>query len=110
MFQELLQSSQKTLVANYYFSKIAGFYRSSHWRCSVKEVILERCSQNSHENTCVRDSILIKLQVRGCKKETLAQVSSCEFSKISKNTFFTEQLHRTASTFNFSEVAAVGLL
>ena len=110
MFQELLQSSQKTLVANYYFSKIAGFYRSSHWRCSVKEVILERCSQNSHENTCVRDSILIKLQVRGCKKETLAQVFSCEFSKISKNKFFTEQLHRTASTFNFSEVAAVGLL
>ena len=74
MFQELLQSSQKTLVANSYFSKIAGFYRSSHWRCSVKKVILERRSQNSHENTCVRYSILIKLQVRGCKKETLAQV------------------------------------
>ena len=31
------------------------------------------------------------------KKETLAQVFSCEISKISKNTFFTEQLWVTAS-------------
>ena len=44
------------------FSKIAGFYKSSHRRQSVKKVFLERCSQNSQENTCVRDSILIKLQ------------------------------------------------
>ena len=31
------------------------------------------------------------------KKETLAQVFSCEFYKISKNTFFTEHLSATAS-------------
>ena len=31
------------------------------------------------------------------KKETLAQVFSCEFCKISKNTFFTEHLWATAS-------------
>ena len=31
------------------------------------------------------------------KKETLAQVFSCEFYEISKNTFFTEQLWATAS-------------
>ena len=31
------------------------------------------------------------------KKETLAQVFSCEFCKISKNTFFTEHLWTTAS-------------
>ena len=43
-------------------------------------LFLEKCSQNSQEKVCVR----------GCKKETLAQVFSCEFSKISKNTFFTE--------------------
>ena len=30
---------------------------------------------------------------------------SCEYSKISKNTFFTEHLRMTASTFNFSEAA-----
>ena len=31
------------------------------------------------------------------KKETLAQVFSCEFCKISKNTFSTESLRKTAS-------------
>ena len=31
-------------------------------------------------------------------KESLAEVFSCEFSKISKNTFFTEHLRTTAST------------
>ena len=31
------------------------------------------------------------------KKETLAQVFSCEFCEISKNTFFTERLWTTAS-------------
>ena len=49
--------------------------------CSVKKVFLE-ISQNSQENTCARVSFLIK-------NETLAQVFSCEFSEISKNTFFT---------------------
>ena len=33
---------------------------------------------NSQENTCVRASFLIKLQVSGLKK-TLTQVFSCEF-------------------------------
>ena len=62
-------------------------------RCSVKKVFLE-ISQNSLENTCARDSFLIKLQAEACnfiKKESLAQVFSCEFCEISKNTFF----HRT---------------
>ena len=31
------------------------------------------------------------------KKETLAQVFSCEFCEISKNTFFTEHLWTTTS-------------
>ena len=62
-------------------------------RCSVKRVFLE-ISQNSQENTCARVSFLIKLQAEVfnfIKKETLAQVFSCEFCEISKNTFF----HRT---------------
>ena len=33
------------------------------------------------------------------KKETLAQVFSCEFSEISKNTFFTEHLWTIASEY-----------
>ena len=62
-------------------------------RCSVEKVFLE-ISQNSQENTCARVSFLIKLQAWASnfiKKETLAQVFSCEFCEISKNTF----LHRT---------------
>ena len=35
---------------------------------------------------------------------------SCEFSKISKNTFFTEYLRTTASVFSFSEAATRGAL
>ena len=35
---------------------------------------------------------------------------SYEFSKISKNTFFTEHLWTTASAFNFSEAATGGVL
>ena len=33
------------------------------------------------------------------KKETLAQVSSCEFREIFKNTFFIEDLRATASEY-----------
>ena len=73
--------------------------------CSVKNVFLERCSQISQEMSCIRDSILIKLHSWGYKKETLAQVFSCEFRKISKNTFFTEHLWMTACAFSFSKAA-----
>ena len=76
----------------------------------VKKVFLERCLQNSPKQAHVRDSILINLHSQGCKKETLAQVFSCEFSKISKNTFFTEHRRTHASAFSFSEAATGGVL
>ena len=63
------------------------------------EVFL-KISQNSQKNTCARVSFLIKLLTDAfnfIKKETLAQVFSCEFCEISKNTFFTEHLRATAS-------------
>ena len=42
--------------------------------------------------------LLIKLQALNfIKRETLAQVFSCELCEISKNTFFTENLWKTAS-------------
>ena len=62
---------------------------SSYPEVFCKKVFLE-ISQNSQENTCVAVSFLIKLQALACnfiKKETLAQVFSCEFFKISKYTF-----------------------
>ena len=69
--------------------------------CPFKKVFLE-ISLNSKENTGTRVSFLTKLQVlhpslffnkvAGLRpatllKETLAQVFSCEFCKISKNVF-----------------------
>ena len=60
-------------------------------RCSVEKVFLD-ILQNSQENNCTIVSLLIKLQASASacnfnKKETLAQVFSCEFYEISKNTF-----------------------
>ena len=49
-------------------------------RCSpellCKKVILE-ISRNSQENTCARDSFLIKLQVSGLKTVTLLKKNLC---------------------------------
>ena len=59
-----------------------------------------KISQNSQESTCARVSLLIKLQPTACnfiKKETLAQVFSCEVCEIFKNIFLTEHLWTTAS-------------
>ena len=43
--------------------------------------------QNSQENTCATITFWLKLQAWGIKK-TLAQVFSCEFCEIFKNSFF----------------------
>ena len=56
--------------------------------------MLLKISQNLHENTCSRVSVLIKLFI---KKDTQAQVFSCEFCEIFKSTFFTEDFWATAS-------------
>ena len=56
------------------------------------KIMFLKILQNSQENTCVAWSFI--------KKETLANVFSCEFCEISKNTFFTEQLRATASVWS----------
>ena len=71
--------------------------RRGRQRCSIQKGVL-KISQNSQENTCARVFFKIKLQAWGLiKKETLAQVFSCEFCEISKNTFFTDRLWTSAS-------------
>ena len=65
-------------------------------RCSVKKMFL-KVLQNWQENTGVR--------VSACnfsKKETLAQVFSCEFYEISKNTFSYKTLPLAASNMFYS--------
>ena len=49
------------------------------------------CKKGFCENTCAWASFLVKLQAQVCnfiKKETLAQVFSCEIFEISNNTFY----------------------
>ena len=53
-------------------------------RCFIKKLFLG-IFQHSQENTCARVSFLIKLQA--WKKETLAQMFSCEFCRNCKNAF-----------------------
>ena len=65
-------------------------YGSSRPEVFCKNVFLE-ILQNSKENTCARVSFLIKLQAWDLQlywKRELAQMFSCEFCGISKNTFF----------------------
>ena len=55
-------------------------------RCSVKKAVFLKVLQNSWENICVGVS-----HTGACnfiKKETTAQVFSCEFCKTFRNTFF----------------------
>ena len=47
----------------------------------------------------LRQSLLFNKGCNFIKKETLAQVFSCEFCEISKHTLFTEHLWTTASDF-----------
>ena len=65
-------------------------------------------SQNSQENTCVRVYFLVQLQASAynfIKIETLAQVFSCEFFEISKNTFCYRRPLVAASELHFNKPA-----
>ena len=84
------------LKLDYVFAPLSLSTKAVAQRCFVKKVFF-KISQNSQENTCARVSFLIKLQACNfIKKETLAQVFSCEFCEILKNTFFTKHLWATA--------------
>ena len=72
-----------------YFIDLPSSTRSSHRRCSVKNVFL-KISQISQENTCSRVSFLIKFQAEACnfiEKENLVQVFSCEVYEILRAPF-----------------------
>ena len=76
--------------------------RSSHQRCSIKKCVLRNFAKFTGKHLC---QSLFFNKVAGLrpatllKKETLAQVFSCEFYEISKNTIFTEHLWTTASVY-----------
>ena len=68
---------------------ISTLYRSSHQRSSIKKVVLRNFTKFTGKQLC--QSLFFDI-----KKEALAQVFSCEFCEIYKNTFFTEHLRANA--------------
>ena len=79
-----------------FFGKIVNAYKPSEpitRKCSVKNGVLKNFAKFTGEHLYQR--LFFKRDF--FEKETLAQVCSCEFCEISKNTFFTEHLWATAS-------------
>ena len=75
-------------------SKMEGYFRGSHLTCSIKKGVLENFTKFTGTLLC---QSLFFNKVAGLTLETLAQVFSCEFCEIFKNTFFTEHLRTTTS-------------
>ena len=69
--------------------KVLPVYRSSHQRGSVRKSVLRNFTKFTGKHLC--QSLLFNKARNFIKKETLAQVFSCEFSEIFKKAF----LHRT---------------
>ena len=63
--------------------------------CCIKKDVIENFAKYTGKHLC--QSLFFNKVANFIKKETLAQVFSCEFGEIFKNTFFTEQLKTTAS-------------
>ena len=85
--------SSNTYVIGGVLSWHIFIWASSSWSFIISQrqpplVFCKKSSVNSQENTCARDSFLIKVSGTGF---------SCEICEISKNTFFTEYLQMTAS-------------
>ena len=91
-FSLMLLNNESPKIAALFLSSVSGlFFDGCLYKSSRPKVICEKLkvfleiSRNSQENTCARDSFLIKLRV---KKKSLTRVFSCKFFKFSKNTFF----------------------
>ena len=80
-------------------------FRSNHRLCSIWKSVLKKFSKFTG-NTCARVSLFKQgSRLRPAtllKKETLAQVFSCEFREIFQNNLFTKPLRRLFLPFNTS--------
>ena len=73
--------------------------RSSQQRCSVRKTVLRNLEKLGGKHLCQSLFFDKKRGLQLIKKETLAQVFSCEFCEISKNIFFIEHVWATAFEF-----------
>ena len=72
--------------------------RRSQRKCSVRKGVLRNFAKLTRKHPC--QSLFFNKGARACnfiKKETVAQLFSCEFCEISTSTIFTEHLRATAS-------------
>ena len=69
--------------------------RSSHWRCSMKKTVLNNFAKFTGKQLCQSLFFNKRLFLTFFKRETLAQLFSCEFCEIFQKTLFTEHLRRT---------------
>ena len=92
------------MAASEYFERMYQLtVSSSHRRYSMKKGVLKNFTKFTGKHLCEslffnKDADLRPEACNFIEKETLAQVVSCEFCEISKNTFFTEHLWTTASS------------
>ena len=81
------------------------FSRSSHQRCSIKKGVLKYFTKFTRKQLC--QSVFFWKSCRPqtsnfLKRDTLAQVFSCEFCEFFKNTFFYRTTPVAASVFQRS--------
>ena len=82
-----MNTSRALTAMNYHISEENPNFRSSHQRCYIKKGVLRNFTKFTGKQLC--QSLF--------KKETLAQVLSCEFCRI-----FTEYVWTTASEISKS--------
>ena len=80
--------------------RVKQSFRNSHHRCSERKGVLRNFTKFTVKHLC--QSLFLN-KVTGLIPVTLAQVFSCEFCEISKNTFFTEHFWTAASVFGVIE-------
>ena len=111
IFTQCIVSCVGLQLASLFFTKklhdrcLIGFYRSSHQRCSIKK-LFEKISKYSQENSFVRVSSKVA-GLQCYQKETPAQLSSCVYCEIFKNTYFEERLRMATSVSKYASAIQV---
>ena len=100
-FKTIVISEQNNFAENV-LQKMKKRCRSNHQMCSLRKDVPRNFAKFTGKHLC-QSLFLNKVEGKQqaetfnfIKKETSAQVFSCEFCGISKNTFFTEHLWATA--------------
>ena len=116
MFSEISNSKEVPIlffISTILIPKYNPHTKSSHRRCSAKKGVLRNFAKFTGKHLCLRlffkkhctKSFLLRIswffvQWKACyfiKKETLAQLFSCELCEISKNLFFYRHFRATTS-------------